>query len=214
MNEDLLRTWVREHSLLSDSIVAAVILVFAAIRIWWWIRKTDLSKAKAALFETAHAHPATPVAAAPLSPRTARIAAFVFFSLGLIVIALAAMFSWNEYQWISAEVARARFVAVTRAGGTLTAQYQVQPSTRPPFIASFSFTPRGDRWAEGEDAMRADRVVEILPGAELRYREHQLSTGKDPQGWNLIKFIAALGAGFGGVLLFGAFKSRRLAAGG
>lgn len=67
--------------------------------------------------------------------------------------------------------------------------------------------PRFDRWAEAADAMRADRVVEIRPGDPLRYREHRPSSGKDPHGWDLIRFIAALGAFFGGVLLFGAFKS-------
>jgi hypothetical protein len=56
----------------------------------------------------------------------------------------------------------------------IDAQYQVQPSTRPSFAATFSFTPRVDRSAEAAGAMRADRVVDIQSGDPLRYREHQL----------------------------------------
>jgi hypothetical protein len=211
MNEELLRTWVRDHSILVDSVVTAVVFLAFAIRIWWWIRTTDLPKAKAELLESIHADPAARAVAAPLSRQTLRIATFAFLISGLIAFALAVMFSWNEYRWIGAEVARARFVSEAQDPGRVTAQYQVQPLTRPPFMAAFSSTPRSDYRAQAADAMRRDRVVEIHPGDPLRYREHQLSSSKDPRGWDLIRLIAALGACFGGVLLFGAFRSHRLA---
>ncbi len=211
MDEELLRAWVRDHSILVYSIAAAVVFLSVAIRIWWWIRKSDLPKAQAEMVEAIHADPARRAVAAPLDRRTARIATFAFLILGLISVALVAMFSWKEYRWIGAEVARARFVSLTRDHGTLTAQYQVQPSTRPAFIATFSFTPRFDRWADAADAMRNDRKVEIQSGEPLRYREYRSSSGRDVRGWSGIGFIAALGAWFGGFFLFAAFKSHRAA---
>jgi hypothetical protein len=211
MDEELLRAWARDHSILVYSVLAAVVLLSSAIKIWWWIRKTDFPKAKAEFLEAIHADPAKGAVEAPLDRRTARIATFAFLILGLIVVALVAMLSWNEYRWIGAEVARARFVALTRDHGTLTAQYQVQPSTRPAFIATFSFTPRFDSWAYAADAMRNDRKVEIQSGHPLHYREYRRSSGRDVRGWSGIRFIAALGACFGGIFLFAAFKSHRAA---
>lgn len=125
MNEELLRTWARDHSILVYSVVTAVALLSIAIRVWWWIRTTDLPKAEAEVLESIHADPAAGAVATPLDRRTARIASFAFLIVGLIVVALAAMFSWDEYRWIGAEVAKARFVAMTRDSRGLTAQYQV-----------------------------------------------------------------------------------------
>ena len=46
MNEELLRVWVRDHQILVDVAVTAVVLLSIAVRVVWWFRKTDLRKAK------------------------------------------------------------------------------------------------------------------------------------------------------------------------
>src|SRR5438876_4642638 len=113
-----------------DGAIAAIVLLGIVVRGWWWMRKTDLSAAKtevlAALDERPR-HAAPQAVAAPLSRRALTITTCVMFSLGLVTVALAAMFSWNEYSWMDAEVARARFVKATANAGGVVAEYRVQP---------------------------------------------------------------------------------------
>jgi len=211
-NEELVRAWVRNHAILTDSIVGAVVALAIAIQVLRWFRKTNLAEAKKELVDSLRREPVSrPPSASAIEPRTARIASVIFLAIGLGVIALTASLSWNEYRWIGAEVVPARFVALGRSGSSVSATYRVQPASRVAFIANFSSTPRGARWAEAEEAMRADRVVEIHPGEPLRYREHARSTGKDPHGWALVRFIVALGAGCGEFFLLGAFREHRAA---
>ena len=205
MNEELLRAWVRDHQILVDITVTAVVLLSIAVRVVWWFRKTDLRKAKTELLESARRDPAErPVR--QLDARTTRVASLVLAVLGLVAVALAVSFSWNEYQWIGAEVVRAPFIDSTAAHGSVTARYRVQSTTHPPFIVNFSFTPRFDNWTGVDEAMRATRVVDVHRGDPLRYREHMQSTGKNPRGWALVLFNAALGAVFGGLFLLFAYK--------
>jgi hypothetical protein len=210
VNEELLRAWARDHQILVDSTITAVVLLLIAVRVVWWFRKTDIRKAKTELLESARRDPVERPAR-PLDGRTTRVASLVLAVLGLVAVALAVSFSWNEYQWIGAEVVRAPFIDSTAAHGSVTARYRVQSTTRPPFIATFSFTPRFDHWTGVDEAMRATRVVEVHRGDPLRYREYMRSTGKNPRGWSLVKFNAALGAVFGGLFLLFAFKLHRAA---
>ena len=189
MNEELLRAWVRDHQILVDSTITAIILLSIAVPVVWWFRKTDIRKAKTELLESAQRDPVErPVR--PLDGRTTRVASLVLAVLGFVAVALAVSFSWIEYQWIGAEVVRAPFIDSTAAHGSVTARYRVQSTTRPPFIASFSFTPRGDNWTGVDEAMHATRVVEVHRGDPLRYRESMRSTSKNPRGWSPVKFNA------------------------
>ncbi|HEX9365959.1 MAG TPA: hypothetical protein VF921_04995 [Vicinamibacterales bacterium] len=208
MSEELLRAWARDHQTLVDVGIPAIVLLAFAVRAAWWFHKTDLRKAKAALLQPPPTHPVE-APARPLDARTARIASRVCGVLGLVALALAGGFSWSEYQWLGAEIVRAPFIDSTTAHGKVTSQYRVPSTTRPPFVAIFSFTPRGNHWTGVDEAMRRERVVEVHPGDPLRYREYERPTGKTGRGWPLIELVAALGGAFGGVFLLFAFKLRR-----
>src|SRR4051812_40261078 len=158
MNEGLLRAWARDHTILIDGIIAVVVVVACALRGWIWLRRTDLPTAVAELGESVATRPAAPPPGAPMTRRTARIAATVLLVLAVVVASATVRFSLDEYGWLGAEVAPARVMTVSIAGGTVTGRYQVQPLTRGPFVATISLTPRGDRWPEAAEAMRADRV--------------------------------------------------------
>jgi len=199
---------VRGHQTLVDIGVAAIVLLVFAVRAVWWLRKTDLRKTKTTLLESPHSR-RSESPARPLDARTPRVASLVFGILGFVAIALAVSFSWSEYQWIGAEVVRAPFIDSTAAHGSVTAQYRVPSTTRPPFIAIFSFTPRGNTWAGVDEAMRRTRVIEVHPGDPLRYREYERPTSKNGRGWPLIELSAALGGAFGGVFFLFAFKLHR-----
>jgi hypothetical protein len=208
VSEEIVRAWARDHQTLVDVGIPAIVLLAFAVRAAWWLHQTDLRKAKAALLQSPPTHPVES-AARPLNARTARVASLVCGVLGLVALALAVGFSWSEYQWLGAEVVRAPFIDSTTAHGKVTAQYRVPSTTRPPFVAIFSFTPRGNRWTGVDEAMRRTRVVEVHPGDPLRYREYERPTSKTGRGWPLIKLEAALGSAFGGVFLLFAFKLRR-----
>jgi uncharacterized membrane protein len=211
VSEELLRAWVRDHQILVDSTIALVVLLTIAVRVAWWFHKTDIRKAKTELLESVHRDPVIDPPARPLDGRTMRVASLVLAVLGVVAVALAVAFSWTEFQWLGAEVVRAPFIDSTVANGSATARYRVQSTTRPPFIASFSFTPRYNNWTGVDEAMRVTHVVEIHRGDPLRYREYERSTSKNARGWWLIKLNAGLGAMFGGLFLLFAFKLHRAA---
>ncbi len=209
MSEEFLRVWVRDHEILVYGTVAAVALLLMAVRVAWWFHKTDIGEATAELLAPAQTARAEGPAR-PLDPRIARVTSLVLAVLGVGAVALAVSSSWSEYQWLGAEVVRAPFIESAFAHGSVTALYRVQSTTRPPFIASFSFTPRFNNFTGVDEAMRRTRVVEVHSGDPLRYREYERSTSKNPRGWSLIKFNAALGGVFGGLFLLFAFKLHQL----
>jgi hypothetical protein len=208
MNEEWLRAWARDHDVLVNVLIGTVLvlaLVFRAIR---WFRHHNLADAVSELVKPPPAAGPVVAAAQPLSPRATRVWSVVLAVLGVAAIALTVIACRAEYDWLGTEVVRAPFVGSATAGGTVTMWYSVPATTRPPFIATFTSTPRGGVKLLDDETLRYPRMIEVHRGEPLQYREYRRSTGRDVSGWPAIELYAALGALFGGFLLFFAFRLR------
>jgi hypothetical protein len=210
MNEEWLRAWARDHDVLVNVLIGTVFvlaLVFRAIR---WFRHNNLADAVGELVKPPPAAAESVVdAGQALSPRAMRVWSVVLAVLGVAAVVLTVIACRAEYDWLGAEVVRAPFVGMATAGGIVTKWYSVAATTRAPFIATFTSTPRrGGVKLVDDETSRYPLMVEVHRGEPLLYREHSRSTGRNLSGWPAIELYAALGALFGGLLLFFAFRLR------